>query len=155
MAKAKYGLVGGSYLPRLIRGVPLAASVVITNKSGKYLTKDGSGNYAISVAGDTQIAGATDAGAGTYSATAAQDRVPLVDSLDAISELPVDAAFTEAEGKELVGKTCDLVVASGNIQQADIGSSTTDVVKIIDYDTDEQTVFTKINPTKFYTAGVV
>lgn len=153
MAKARYGVIGAPP-ETLPNPVPLAASVVITNKSGRFVTKDGSGNYAISVAGDTQIDGYIEEGAGTYSSTAAQDKVAMIDSLEAIFELPVDATFTEAQGKALVGKCCDLVVATGNIQQADIGETAIDIIKIVGYDTAEQTVYVKINATKHYTATV-
>lgn len=138
----------------LTQPLDLAASCVFKNKGGKFMTKDGSGNYAISVATDTQIAGwAMYSGDFTSSSTATADKVVICDDLDAIFEMPTDAAFTAAELKALIGKTCDLVVNS-SVQQADIGASSTDVVKIVGGDVTAQTVFVKLNPAKLYTAGV-
>jgi dihydroxyacetone kinase DhaKLM complex PTS-EIIA-like component DhaM len=79
--------------------------------------------------------------------------LPVIVDLNAIFEIPVDETITATSLKALIGKTCDLVVNSG-IQQADIGASATDVIKIVGGDVDEQTVYVMINPTKFYTEGV-
>jgi len=151
---AKFGRIYRGHPAATVKAVPLAASVAFKNLGGKFMTKDGSGNFALSVATDGQIAGWADVGEFTSSSTAAAQTVPLIVDLQEMFELPVDATFTEAEGKALFQKTCDLVV-NGGIQQADIGSSTYDVVKIVGHNTAAQTVTVMINPAKFYTEGVV
>ena len=150
----KMGQIFKSYPPVTIPSVPLAASVAFKNLGGKFMTKDGSGNYALSVATDSQIAGWADVGEFTSSASAAAQTAPLIVDLGAIFEIPVDAAITDASLIALIGLTCDLVVNAG-IQQAAIGTSTYDVVKIVGGSVANQTVYVQINPAKFYTAGVV
>jgi hypothetical protein len=151
--KVKYGIINPTYPIVTLDAMPIAASQAFKAKSGRFVTKDASGNYAISVAADTQIAGYVDCGDFTSSSTAAADKLPVIVDLNAIFEIPVDETITATSLKALIGKTCDLVVNSG-IQQADIGASATDVIKIVGGDVDEQTVYVMINPTKFYTEGV-
>lgn len=122
-------------------GVPLAASVAFKYLGGKWLSKDGSGNYDLCAATEDPIGWAS-VGEFTSNSTAAQDKVPLNVSKDAVFEMPSDATFTEAEGKALMFKVCDIVV-NGGIQQADIGSSTYDVLQIVGYNVDAQTVYVR------------
>ena len=139
---------------------PLAASVVIKALSGKFVTKDGSGNLALSAAADTQIHGWADVGTGdgtfTASATAGDTKVPIVRDLQVVFEIPnkTGQTLTEATLKTLMFKTCDLYVDSG-IQQADTTASTTDVLVIVGGDVAKNWLYVMINPAKFYTAGVV
>lgn len=152
MSDMSYGKKWGS---DLAVEVPLAASQVFKYKSGKFLVKNGDGNYEIADSGDTEIAGwAMINGEFTSNSTAATDKVAMNISLDAVFEIPADATFTAAELKAMRMKTCDLIVAS-NIQKADIGESNEDVIQIIDGDVDSQTLFVRINPNKLGTTGVV
>lgn len=155
--KSNYGVINGKTPNATSQDMPLAASVAFKALGGKFVTKDGNGNYALSVATDSQIAGwACVSGDYTSSSTAAADSRPIIDDLDAIFELPVDSgdtAITATTLKALIGKTCDLIVTDG-IQGADINASTYDVVKIVGGDVDKNTVYVKLNPAKLYTAGV-
>lgn len=151
--KTKYGIINPTNPLVTTPPMPLAASVAFKDKGGKFVTKDESGNYALSVAADTQIAGWAMVGEFTSSSTAAVDKVPLVVDLGAIFELPAYSTITEASLKTLIGKTCDLIVDSG-IQKADNTASATDVIKIVGGDVAEQTLYVMINPGKFYTEGV-
>lgn len=151
--RAKYGIIFMPNPGSVKQDQPCAASVAFKNLSGKFMVKDGSSNYAIADSGDTELAGWAMAGEFTASSTAAKTTVPIVDDFSAIFEIPSDATFTAAELKALVGKTCDLIVAS-NIQQADIGESTEDVIIIVGGDVDRQTLFVRLNPNKFGQTGV-
>lgn len=152
-----YGIIHVPAVCAKMPDAPLAASVIFKNLGGKFVTKDGSGNYAISAASDTQIDGWADiAGDFTSSSTAATDKAQVVIDLGAIFEIPVspaDTALTDAGLKTLMRKTCDLVVAS-NVQYADTDASSTDVIKIVGGNVARNTVYVQINPTKFYTEGV-
>ena len=138
-------------------GMPLAASVAFKALGGKFVTKDGSGNFALSVAGDTQIDGWMDVGGDfTSNAIAAVDKLPIVIDNEAVCEIPVDSgstALTAAGLKILMFKTCDLVVTAG-IQGANTGASSTDVVKIVGGNVAANTVYVTLNATKMFTRGV-
>lgn len=122
-------------------GVPLAASVAFKYLGGKWLSKDGSGNYKLCVATEDPIGWAS-VGEFTSNSTAGMDKVPINISKDAMFEMPVDAAFSEAAGKALMFKVCDIVV-NGGIQQADIGTSLYDTLQIVGYNVDAQTVYVR------------
>ena len=121
--------------------VPLAASVAFKYLGGKWMTKNGDGNYALTNNGEIPD-GWANVGEFTSNATAAIDFVPLNISHDAVYEMPVDEAITATTAKALMFKTCDIVVNNG-IQQADIGASADDVIQIVGFDVDAQTVYVR------------
>ncbi|MBU2346678.1 MAG: hypothetical protein KJ888_21005 [Gammaproteobacteria bacterium] len=136
---------------------PLAASVVFKLLSGKFVTRDSSGNYAISISSDTQIWGWAEVDADwTTSATEAIDKIVIIDDLEAVFEMPNDSgntALTEAIIKTLIGETCDIAESTTNIQAADYNASSTDVIKIVGGSVARNSLYVKINPIKFYTLG--
>ena len=152
----KFGQVKG---PIVTVPIPAQASQNFENRSGCFVTLDSSERAGVSVAADTQIFGFALAGDFTTSSTAGQTILAINISLEAIYLMPLDAARTIAQLQDLVGKTCDLVVAS-NIQYADYDASTTDVIQIVGYEywgsaSGEQGVWVRMNPGKAFTAGVV
>src|SRR3990167_784821 len=64
-----------------------------------------------------------------------------------------DIDIADSGPADTLGETCDLIVTS-NIQYADIGESTEDVIAILDLDTTDDTVDVRMNPSKMYAAGV-
>lgn len=145
--QVKYGYLYG---PRLIiKDWPIAASQNFENDSGKYVILDASDNVEIADSGDTQIEGWAELGDFTSSATAGVDLCSVDVSCLAVFGMPADADPANTRGE-----TCDLIVNSGN-QQADVGESTEDVIKIFDFDTTNDLVAVSVNPTKAYAAGVV
>ena len=154
MPARSYGPIFRTVEPTVVPNIPMAASAAFKALGGKFVTWDGTSTATISVAGDTQIFGwAAVNGDLTTSATAGADKVAVITDLNCVFELPSDAVFTAAQGLALIQKTCDLVVNS-TIQQADIGASSTDVLKIVGFNVTDQTVYVTINPAKYYTAGV-
>jgi len=125
----------------LSHGVPLAASQVFKYKSGKFMT-NAAGVFNITATGEIPFGWAS-VGEYTSSAVASAEKVPLNISREAVYEMPVDAAFTEAEGLLLVGDVCD-IVTTDNIQMADIGTSTDDILQIVGFDVDAQTVYVRL-----------
>lgn len=146
----KYGFLRGKQV-HVRRGV--AASQAFKNLSGKFVKLDSSEYLDIADSGDTVLFGWAEVGEITSSSTAGQDVLVVNISLDAIYRIPADAAVTE----NLVGKSCDLIVAS-NIQKADIGESTEDVIIIVAVDAIDianQTVQVRLNPATIIVSGVV
>ena len=125
-----------------IPAVELASSVAFKYLSGKFMTKDGSNQYKLTDDGEIPE-GWADVGEFTSNSTAGRNTVPLNISHECVFEMPVDETFTLAEAIIFMFKTCDIVVNSG-IQQADIGASSDDVLLIVGYDVDAQTVFVKL-----------
>ena len=119
--------------------IQLAASVAFKYLGGKFVSLDSSEQAALTVASDTRIFGWADAGEFTSSATAGNDKVSVNVSREAQYWMPASAAVT----RDLVGKTCDVNVASG-IQQATVTLSTRDVLKIWDVDIPNQLVLVSI-----------
>ena len=140
----------------LSKKVPLAASVYINALSGKFLTEDGSGNFALSLAADTQIYGWTSQ-YGSFSTTAAADFVTICTDTQKVYELPASSTITEAAMKLLLYKTCDIAISGSALtltQQANATASSTDVLVICGWDIAAQTVYVRMNPAKMYVAGV-
>ena len=151
---ANYGIVFAPSSMQVIPAVDLAASVQFKSLGGKFMVNS-AGNHSIADSGDTQIAGwAMVEGEYTSNSTAAIDKVPLCRDLSAIFAIAPDEAFTAASLKTIRHDTCDLIVSS-NIQYADIGESTEDVIIIVGGDVAAQILFVQINPDKLHTAGVV
>ena len=164
--KLKYGFLNRNVTPSSYPlPVPLAASQYLNKLSGRILTMDGSGNFALTGATDSLVAGVTeaitqDSSTGCSSATAAADSVILIDDVNQPFEMPVvtGTTITAASLKLLLGKTCDIAIAGSTtttIQQANIGASTYDVIVIVGGNVDRNTVYVKLNSTKMKSSGVV
>ncbi len=121
---------------------PLAASVAFKYLGGKFVTLDASEQAGLSVAGDTRVHGWAFAGEFTSNATAGIDFVTVNVSREAKYWIPANAAVT----RDNVGKTCDIIVASG-IQKANAAASTTDVLYIHDVDITNQLCLVSIYDT--------
>lgn len=134
----KYGHIRG---PRVITDEwPIAASVVFDNRGFKFVLRDANNRIDVVAAGTTAIIGHVLIGAQlggtifTSSSTAGQDRAEVD-----ISTLSIYRGPTDADPANIRGETCDIVL-SGNIQQADIGASATDILMVIAADTADDTV---------------
>ena len=89
--------------------------------------------------------------------TATTDIITVNAAKDAIYEMPIAAARTEAQLQALVGKVCDIIVTSG-IQYANYAAATYKPLQIVGYsyygpDAGQQTVHVRINPAT--SSGVV
>lgn len=156
----KFGFIGGS---ELNVNYEVQASEVFKHTGGAFVTMDSSEQIGVSVSGDTQILGWAFTGDYTTPSTAGIIQLPVNIALDALYLLPLAtadaaAARTEAQLKDLIGKTCDLDVIS-NIQYADYGATVTDVIQIVDYRywgsaTGEQAVVVRLNATKAFAASI-
>jgi len=154
MKRVKYDKIRGDSIG-VVENVPVASSQAFKLGSGKYVKLDGSQRADIADSGDTELFGwALVGGDTTSSATAGATKISVDTSPLSVNELPIDETQTEAQLAALLGKTCDLIVAS-DIQQADIGESNEDVIQIVGYDVDRQTVYTRMNPNKMAATGVV
>ena len=149
--------VGGGYIPVEYE---VAASQAFKRLGGKFAKLDSNERLDLADSGDTEIHGWVQIGEQTSSSTAGNDRYVCNVALDALYEIPTDAAQTEAQLKALLAKTCDLIVSAGGLQQADIGESNEDVLFIVDYRywgsaAGEQSLIVMLNPLKRAVAGVV
>lgn len=140
--------------------LPIKASQAFKALGGKFVSKDSTTSYKIAVAADggtgVEVVGWLDV-AGDVTTPAAITKYSVITDLEAVYELPSDAAFTEAEGIALLFKTCDLKdtnAAGTAVQSADIGASATDVIVIVGYDVDAQTVYVKLNAKEHVVTGV-
>lgn len=136
---------------QIVGPAPVGASEQFYAKGGKYVVQDGSGNVDLAGAADIPYGWACGVGDLTAGSSDGDTKIAAIDVNPlVIREMPADAAVTAS----LIGKTCDIVVSAGGIQQADVGSSSTDVLVIIDVDPTNQRVLVHLNPNKLYTTGV-
>jgi len=142
----QYGQISGS---EAVVSLPLGASEVFTDTGGKWVVPDGSGYFDAAATGATEIFGWARCGAFTSQATDGFDSVPVNVATDAIYRMPADDAVTA----DMVGKVCDLVVTS-DVQYADVGTSTHDVLFIVDVDITNQEVLVMMNPKERGQTGV-
>jgi hypothetical protein len=158
----RYGQVSGQSCNRPFE---CSASIVFSNVSGRFVTLDSSEQLVIGVAATTELIGAVvQGGAYTGPSTAGRIEVTVNMALDAVYLLPiavssVAASRTETQLKDLVGKTCDLAVAS-SIQYAEVDLSTRDVIQIVDYvvwgtGIGDQAVMVRLVPSKIGATGVI
>jgi hypothetical protein len=141
MAVLRYGQVGGE---EQVVEVGITASDAYDLKGGAFVKLDNSTGYVtLCLAADTEIYGwakppfgRNDRVSGTTytaSSTAGLDKAQVyLAHGGAIFRMPADAAPAKTD----IGRACDIVM-SGNIQQADIGTSTTDVLRIVNVTTDD------------------
>lgn len=147
--RVKYGKV----LCGPIQWFGITAAQNFEQRSGHFV-KLASGLLTIAGSGDTELIGWALIGDVTASSTAGQDKCPVDMSLESVWEIPTDAVFTAAEALAFIGDTCDLITTS-NIQMADIGEATEEVIQIIGYNVDRQTVYVRLNPNKIAGTTVV
>ena len=156
----KFGFIGGHELNVEFE---LQASEIFKHRGGAFVTMDSSEQIGVSVSGDTQILGWAFTGEYTTPSTAGIIRLPVNIAVDALylmllATSDAAAARTEAQLKDLIGKTCDLDVIS-DVQYADYGATVTDVIQIVDYRywgsaVGEQAVVVRMNPTKAFAASI-
>ncbi len=145
--QVKYSWLRG---PRvIIDAVGLTASQVFKNAGGKFV-RLATNRISIAGSGDTELIGWAMIGEQTTSATAGQDTVGVDISELSVYRLPADAT----PASTILGDTCDLIVAS-DIQQADIGESSEDVIQVLGFDATDSTVDVRMNPNKLAANGVV
>jgi len=142
----KYGQVSGGCL---IVNAPVGASEVFTDTGAKFVVQDGSGNVDAAATGATELFGHAQCGAFTSQGTDGLDSLPINIAKDAIYRMPADDTVT----KDMVGKVCDLVVTD-DVQYADVGTSTHDVLQIVDVDITNQEVLVIMTPKEFGQTGV-
>ena len=134
--------------------MPLAASQAFKRRSGQFMTLSSSRAQKAD-SGDTEIWGWALIGKDwTSSSTAGADTVTICTDPFKVWEIPARDTFTATNLAAYIGDTCDLEIAS-DIQYADNGESTEDVIVIVGGDVDEQTLYVHMNPNKLYQTGVV
>lgn len=158
MASLKYGCITPNPKGRTY---PVAASQFFPHASGGFVYLDSSGHITMALTATTTLFGYCEApagrGAGTSdshwksSATAAADKLFVITDESAEFVVPADDTVTAA----MAGNACDLLgVNDGTVQQADVGTSTTDVLRVQGVATDFGSGFAatdavvKINPAK-------
>ena len=142
-ARINYGQLNDVRLPI---SVLTGATVAFKNNGGKWVSGYG-GAITLSSATSVAILGWAEVGEFTAAAT---DVITVNIAKDAIYEMPLAAAVTEAALQALVGKACDIVV-TGGIQYANYAASTYGPLQIVGYSyygsaAGEQTVWVRINP---------
>ena len=152
----KFGQVAGV---ELNIDFPVAASVVWKHLGGNFVYLDANNRLAIATPAITAIIGWAQTGDYTASSTAGRDKVAVNIARDAIFEMPIDAARTEAQLQAIVGETCDIIVTS-NIQYADFDASAIDVLEIMGYRyygsaSGEQTLLVRLYAPNITTKGGV
>lgn len=145
------------------RTYPVAASQYFHFNGGAFVYLDASGHVLLALTATTTlfgyaIASQSNVGAGAAgssywksSATAGADKIFVYTDFDAEFLVPADASPADSDA----GNACDLLgVNDGTVQQADIGTSTTDVLIIVKKGPDVNasapaaSVVVRINPAK-------
>jgi len=135
-------------LRQLIGPVPVGASEVFSNNSGRFCKFDNSRRLEVAGSGDGNLFGWVD-DVVTASSTEGATKVYVDVNPMSLFWIPADDTVTAA----MRGLTCDLVVAS-NIQRADVGESNEDVIWIQDVDIANQLVLVKMASATIYQAGI-
>ena len=140
MASLKYGCL--SPAPKT-KEYPVAATQYFYHNGINVVFLDGSGNATLALTATGTVLGIAivpkGRGAGTSdnywlsSASAAADKIPVIDALDGYEFLlPADDTVTAA----MNGNACDLIaVNNGTATTVDVGTSSTDIFHIIDLGT--------------------
>lgn len=133
----KYGRVYGPVVE--VPDWPIAASVVFSNRGGKFVIVDANNRIDRAGATDQAIIGWLNIGTGTgttvtSSSTAGQSKGPVN-----ISHLSVYRMPTDSDPANTRGETADLIVTS-NVQYVNPDASAVDIVQILDLDTADDTV---------------
>jgi hypothetical protein len=144
----KYGILNDTDMLSRIPAVPLKASEVFVNQSGKFVSND-TGAADVSVAGDTQILGWANVSAGTVGTGEYAEVYNDPSGRFCIGATSGDLP----SATEKLGYTCDLEVNT-NVQTANTDASSTDVIVVYDTNTEFNLCEVGLNPIKLYTAGV-
>jgi len=125
---------------------PAGAAIAFKNKGGKFVTIDTNGELTLAVETAKAIIGWAQVGEFTC---AEHDLITVNTARDAVYEMPIDAAKTEAQLKALLGQACDIDVVGG-IQYADLNAATDKTLQIMGYHyfgsaLGEQTALVRIN----------
>jgi len=132
--------------------VPIGASEVFSNASGRFVKPDGA-NRRAELAGDadTELMGFLVCEAFTSSATEGADERFCINDLTAVFRIPVNAG---TYAKTMIGETCDLSISS-NIQGAQLNASDEDTLIVVGGDVDNNNwVDVMLNPNKMAAVGV-
>jgi hypothetical protein len=137
----RYGCITGVHRSK---EYPVAASQkFLRANGGAFVIMNGSGHLELALTATATIFGyvvipqnyvsaGTDSAVFQSSATAGADRLPVIRAVDAKFLVKADDTPTQSQ----VGNLCDLIgVNDGTAQLADIGTSTTDVLRIVDIGT--------------------
>ncbi len=152
---ANYGPIERRESTGIIK-LPIKASVAFKARGGKFVSKDGTDDFKLAVAADTEIAAWCDV-QGDHTTPAVITEYACLSDMDQVYELPAGAAFTAADLVSLLFKTCDLKdtnAAGDAVQSVNQAASDTDVVVIVGGDVEAQTFYVKLNPAKRYVTGV-
>ncbi|SRR3990167_2184162 len=133
--------------------VPIGASEVFGNQSGKFVKPDASNRAEVAVDGSTILLGFLDpCEAFTASATEGADKRWCINDVTGVFRIPVNSG-TYAE--TMKGKTCDLSVSS-SVQGAQLDASSEDTIVIVGGDlVNNNFVEVMLNPNKLHATGVI
>ena len=136
------------------RSVLTNAAIAFKGAGGKFVSGVGN-SLVLAVAASTALLGWAEVAEFT---TATTDVITVNMAKDAVYEMPIDTAVTEAALQALIGKTCDIIVTSG-IQYADHNASAVDILQIVGYgyygpNLGEQTLFVRLYQPNVTVSGV-
>jgi len=142
---------GQAYGGKLMVDIACAASQPFQANGGKWVHLATASMLATlsSGANTANLVGWADVGTLSSSSTAGNDIVPVNLALDAAYEMPINATQTETQLRQLVGKLCDIEIASA-IQYADYDASSDNSLQIIGYkyygsEAGEQSLICRLN----------
>ena len=146
MGQLKFGWLRGT---KLSVSLPMGASEVINNLSGKFVTMDANGRGEITDDGDEDLFGWVESAAGTTDAAEGGTTLNCIIDLNAVFRLPTTGATLI---QSMIGKTFDLDIVS-DIQSVDLSASTHKHVIIVGGDlVDNVFVDVRINPNEIIAA---
>lgn len=125
---------------------PTLSTLAFKNKGGKFVIIDTNGKISLATATSLYVIGWAEVGEFTC---VAGDLITVNIAKDAVYEMPIDAAKTEAELTALLMSTCDIIV-TGGIQYADLDAASYAQLQIVGYAyygsaLGEQTVYVRRN----------
>ena len=131
----KYGAQRGDINATV--AVPMAASTVLTNEGGRFITIDASGWGAITTSGAATVYGWVTDAAQTTSATAGATKCATIINADVVYRMPVTDAVTAgatlAAWSAILGKKLDVNIKS-DIQYVSADHATVGHVVVVGYD---------------------
>lgn len=158
----KYGWIRGG---KVGHPCPIGMSEVIHSKSGRFVKSDASGRAEIAGDGHTALIGfleCEDITAADNSSEGKYTRQLIVD-LTAVFRIPIrfeSATYTTNYSAALLNKACDLVVADGDIQWANLLTGTEGCIYIVGGQAasaagaDDGWVDVMLSPTKFVPVAI-
>ncbi len=141
----KYGQISGGEGSGMY-GI-LVAGMVVNNASGKFVYRTGASTDTVTLAldGTTEILGFLECEA--IASAVGTEKRKIIDDLTAVFRIPINGGTTFYHYH--IGKKCDISVATGNIQGANIAEGVEGTLIIVDGDTvNSEWVDVKINPVK-------